>query len=117
MNPINDNLTAEPEEGAAAEPNPPTTGIDAQDGNASEQALDLDFILDIPLQVKVEVGRTRMLVQELLRLGKGSVVELNKLTGDPFEVLVNDKLVARGEVVVVNDRFGVRLTEIISPNE
>ena len=79
--------------------------------------LDLDFILDIPLQVKVEVGRTQLMIQELLALSKGSVVELNKLLGEPFEVLVNDKLVARGEVVVVNDRFGVRLTDIISPTE
>lgn len=79
--------------------------------------LDLDFILDIPLQVRVEVGRTRLMIQELLQLGKGSVIELNKLLGEPFEVLVNDKLVARGEVVVVNDRFGIRLTDIISPNE
>ena len=82
-----------------------------------DQPLDLDFILDIPLSVKVEVGRTQMMIQELLQLGKGSVVELNKLLGEPFEVLVNDKLVARGEVVVVNDRFGVRLTDIISPSE
>jgi len=85
--------------------------------NAPGQPLDLDFILDIPLQVKVEVGRTRMMIQELLQLGKGSVIELNKLLGEPFEVLVNEKLVARGEVVVVNDRFGIRLTDIISPNE
>ena len=85
--------------------------------NGTGPPLDLDFILDIPLQVKVEVGRTRMMIQELLQLGKGSVIELNKLLGEPFEVLVNDKLVARGEVVVVNDRFGVRLTDIISPNE
>jgi flagellar motor switch protein FliN/FliY len=84
---------------------------------AGGQPLDLDFLLDIPLQIKVEVGRTRMLIQELLQLGKGSIVELNKLTGEPFEVLVNEKLVARGEVVVVNDHFGVRLTDIISPNE
>jgi flagellar motor switch protein FliN/FliY len=79
--------------------------------------LDLEFILDIPLSVKVEVGRSRMQIQELLQLGKGSVIELNKLLGEPFEVLVNDKLVARGEVVVVNDRFGVRLTDIVSPKE
>ena len=65
----------------------------------------------------MEVGRTRMLIQELLQLGKGSVIELNKLLGEPFEVMVNDKLVARGEVVVVNDRFGIRLTDIVSPNE
>lgn len=85
-----------------------------EDGN---KPLDLDFILDIPLHVKVEVGRTRMMIQELLQLGKGSIIELNKLLGEPFEVLVNEKLVARGEVVVVNDHFGVRLTDIVSPNE
>ena len=79
--------------------------------------LDLEYILDIPLQVRVEVGRTRLLIQELLQLGKGSVIELNKLLGEPFEVIVNEKLVARGEVVVVNDRFGIRLTDIVSPNE
>ena len=81
------------------------------------EPLDLDFILDIPLQVRVEVGRTRLMIQELLQLGKGSVIELNKLLGEPFEVLVNEKLVARGEVVVVNDRFGIRITDIISPSD
>lgn len=79
--------------------------------------LDMSFILDIPLKVTVEVGRTRLLVQELLQLGQGSVIELDKQMGEPFEVLVNEKLVARGEIVVVNDRFGVRLTDIISPTE
>jgi flagellar motor switch protein FliN/FliY len=77
----------------------------------------LDLILDIPLKVTVELGRTRMLVSELLNLGQGSVIELSKLAGEPMEVLVNDKLVARGEAVVVNEKFGVRLTDIISPSE
>jgi flagellar motor switch protein FliN/FliY len=77
----------------------------------------LDLILDIPLKVTVELGRTKMLVSELLNLGQGSVIELNKLAGEPMEVLVNDKLVARGEAVVVNEKFGVRLTDIISPAE
>jgi flagellar motor switch protein FliN/FliY len=77
----------------------------------------LDFILDIPLKVSVELGRTRMLVNDLLQLGQGSVIELSKLAGEPLEVLVNQKLVARGEVVVVNEKFGVRLTDIISPLE
>ncbi|MCL5270867.1 MAG: flagellar motor switch protein FliN [bacterium] len=81
------------------------------------EPLDLNFILDIPLQLTVEVGRTRMLIQELLQLGKGSVVELNKMLGEPFEVLVNEKLVARGEIVIVNDHYGIRLTDIVSPNE
>ena len=77
----------------------------------------LNIILDIPLKVTVELGRARMVVSELLNLGQGSVVELNKLAGEPMEVLVNDKLVARGEAVVVNEKFGVRLTDIISPTE
>src|SRR5881275_2403709 len=77
----------------------------------------LDLILDIPLRVTVELGRTKMVVSELLNLGQGSVIELNKLAGEPMEVLVNDKLVARGEAVVVNEKFGVRLTDIISPSE
>ena len=77
----------------------------------------LNLILDIPLRVTVELGRTKMVVSELLNLGQGSVVELNKLAGEPMEVLVNDKLVARGEAVVVNEKFGVRLTDIISPTE
>jgi flagellar motor switch protein FliN/FliY len=77
----------------------------------------LQLILDIPLKVTVELGRTKMIVSELLNLGQGSVIELNKLAGEPMEVLVNDKLVARGEAVVVNEKFGVRLTDIISPAE
>jgi len=77
----------------------------------------LDFILDIPLRVGVELGRTQMAIRELLQLGQGSVIELNKLAGEPLEVLVNEKLVARGEVVVVNEKFGIRLTDIISPIE
>ena len=77
----------------------------------------LDFILDIPLKVSVELGRTNVVIKDLLQLGQGSVLELNKLAGEPLEVLVNGKLVARGEVVVVNEKFGVRLTDIISPIE
>lgn len=77
----------------------------------------LDLIMDIPLKVSVELGRTRMMVSELLNLGQGSVIELNKLAGEALEILVNDKLVARGEAVVVNEKFGVRLTDIISPQE
>jgi flagellar motor switch protein FliN/FliY len=78
---------------------------------------DLDFILDIPLDVSAELGRTRLLINELLQLGQGSVVELNKLAGEPLEVYVNGKIVARGEAVVINEKFGIRLTDIISPME
>lgn len=77
----------------------------------------LDFILDIPLRVTVELGRTKMLIRDILQLAQGSVIELSKFAGEPLEVLVNEKLVARGEVVVVNEKFGIRLTDIISPVE
>ena len=77
----------------------------------------LDFILDIPLKVTVELGRTSVIIKDLLQLGQGSVHELDKLTGEPLEILVNGKLIAKGEVVVVNEKFGIRLTDIISPIE
>ena len=77
----------------------------------------LDFILDIPLKVTVELGRTSVLIKELLQLGQGSVLELDKLAGEPLEILVNGKLVAKGEVVVINEKFGIRLTDIISQTE
>ena len=77
----------------------------------------LDLILDIPLTVAVELGRSKILINDLLQLGQGSVIELTKLVGEPLEVLVNNKLVARGEVVVVNEKFGVRLTDIVTPME
>ena len=82
-----------------------------------EETKSLDLILDIPLTVSVELGRSKMLINDLLQLGQGSVIELTKLVGEPLEVLVNQKLVARGEVVVVNEKFGVRLTDIVSPME
>ena len=78
---------------------------------------DIDFILDVPLELTVQLGMTKMLIRDLLQLGQGSVVELDKLAGEPMEILINNKLVARGEVVVVNEKFGVRLTDIISPAE
>ena len=77
----------------------------------------LDFILDIPLRVTVELGRTSVVIKDLLQLGQGSVLELDKLAGEPLEILINGKLVAKGEVVVVNEKFGIRLTDIISPIE
>ncbi len=77
----------------------------------------LDLLLDVPLDVSVELGRSRMSIQELLALGPGSVIELDKIAGEPLDILVNNRLVARGEAVVVNDKFGVRITDIISPTE
>lgn len=92
-----------------------TAEAKAQTGDGSKR--DLDFILDIPLEVSAELGRTKLLINELLQLGQGSVVELNKLAGEPLEIYVNGKLVARGEAVVINEKFGIRLTDIISPIE
>ncbi len=77
----------------------------------------LSLLLDIPLEITAELGRTRMIINDLLQLGQGSVIELNKLAGEPLEILVNHKLIARGEVVVVNEKFGIRLTDILSPVE
>ena len=87
------------------------------ENKASGPARDLEFLLDIPLLVSVELGRTKMLINDLLQLGQGSVVELEKLAGEPMEIYVNSRLIARGEVVVVNEKFGVRLTDIVSPSE
>jgi flagellar motor switch protein FliN/FliY len=102
------------------------TAVEEQEGDTNREEggkadevkeANLDLILDIPLTVTVELGRSKMLINDLLQLGQGSVIELTKLVGDPLEVLVNDKLVARGEVVVVNEKFGVRLTDIVTPME
>jgi flagellar motor switch protein FliN/FliY len=77
----------------------------------------LDLIMDVPLRVTVELGRTRMQIRDVLELGKGSVVELDKLAGEPVDLLVNGKLIARGEVVVIDENFGIRVTDIVSPAE
>ena len=77
----------------------------------------LDFIMDIPLHVTVELGRTKLLVRDILQLNQGAVVELSKMAGEPLDVFVNSKLVARGEAVVVNEKFAIRLVDIVSPNE
>jgi len=92
---------------------------EAADKNKAASAPDvsLERILDIPLLLSAQLGNTRMLIKDLLQLGPGSIVELDKLAGEPLEILVNDKLVARGEVVMVNEKFGVRLTDVVSPTE
>jgi len=78
---------------------------------------DIDLILDIPVQMTVELGRTKIAIKNLLQLAQGSVVELDGMAGEPMDVLVNGCLIAQGEVVVVNDKFGIRLTDIITPSE
>ncbi|KQW51857.1 MULTISPECIES: flagellar motor switch protein FliN [unclassified Roseateles] len=87
----------------------PTTGMGP--GN------DINMILDIPVQLTVELGRTRIPIKNILQLAQGSVVELDALAGEPMDVLVNGYLIAQGEVVVVNDKFGIRLTDIVTPSE
>jgi len=79
--------------------------------------VNLDLILDLPVTVSIELGRTRLQVEDILRLGQGSVVELKKLAGEPLEILVQGRPIGKGEVVVVNEKYGIRLTEIISPVE
>jgi flagellar motor switch protein FliN len=81
------------------------------------QPAKLDFILDIPLEITVELGRTKMLIHDLLKLGQGSVIELGKPAGDTLEILANNRLIAKGDVVVMNDKYGIRLTEVISTIE
>jgi flagellar motor switch protein FliN len=86
-------------------------------GTQTETHNDIDFILDIPVQLTVELGRTKIAIKNLLQLAQGSVVELDGLAGEPMDVLVNGCLIAQGEVVVVNDKFGIRLTDIVTPAE
>ncbi|GIW55329.1 MAG: hypothetical protein KatS3mg082_1733 [Nitrospiraceae bacterium] len=99
-----------------ADPQP--ASFPALDNTSAAPAVkNLEFILDIPMQVTVQVGTARMAIRDLLQLGQGSVIELDKLAGEPMEVLVNNKLVAKGEVVVVNEKFGIRLTDVVSAAE
>lgn len=83
----------------------------------NNQPGNLDFILDIPLEITVELGRTKMLIHDLLKLGQGSVIELPKAAGETLEILANNRLIAKGDVVVMNDKYGIRLTEVISTVE
>lgn len=91
--------------------------ISADTGMEAVTANNLDLVMDIPVQLTVELGHTRMPIRNLLQLAQGSVVELNELAGEPLDVYVNRCLVAQGEVVVVNEKFGIRLTDIITPSE
>lgn len=85
--------------------------------NARIAKADIDLILDVPVQLTAELGRTRLTIKSLLQLSQGSVVELDGLAGEPMDVLINGYLIAQGEVVVVNEKFGIRLTDIITPSE
>jgi flagellar motor switch protein FliN len=109
-------------ESAQAEaPQPQTAEFDHLQADATapgaERDINLDVVLDIPVTLSLEVGRSRISIRNLLQLNQGSVVELDRATGEPFDVFVNGTLVAHGEVVVVNEKFGIRLTDVISPAE
>lgn len=106
--------TTPPTPSAPADPNLSTSQASL---SPEDELSSLERIMDIPLVVTVELGRTRMLIGDLIQLGAGSVLELSKLADEPLDVYVHGKLVARGEAVVVNDRFGVRLNDIVSPTE
>lgn len=117
-----DDWSAALAEQAAAEGTPSATVEkaafrDFTANGSSVQKNDIDFILDIPVQLTVELGRTKIAIKNLLQLAQGSVVELDGLAGEPMDVLVNGCLIAQGEVVVVNDKFGIRLTDIVTPSE
>lgn len=104
--------------GAAGESSPKTASFPpVQNSETGGTPKNIDFILDIPMSVAVYVGSTKMAIRDLLQLAQGSVIELDKLAGEPMEVMVNNKLVARGEVVVVNEKFGIRLTDVVSAAE
>jgi len=123
-----------PEAGAEAEEDPWAAALEEQADSEAEAApvtqldddakpprhdidIDLDMVLDIPVTISMEIGRTKINVRNLLQLSQGSVVELDRLAGEPMDVLVNETLIAHGEVVVVNDKFGIRLTDVISAED
>lgn len=121
-------MSKQPMGGAAAAPSamPLPTQVKVQQaqfpslnvqGISAEQAANIQLLMDVPMQLTVELGRARMLVKEILGLGEGSIIELDKLAGEPVDLLVNNKLIAKGEVVVIDENFGVRVTDIINPME
>ena len=115
-----DDLWAEAmnEQTATSAPDPTENVFKSFESNGASGSLqDIDLIMDIPVKLTVELGRTKMTIKELLRLTQGSVVALDGLAGEPLDILINGYLIAQGEVVVVNDKYGVRITDIITPSE
>ena len=116
--PVNSGDTLQPEETAELleETNTPQPeAMQAQE--PQDNCRDLEFLFDVPLQVSVEVGRARILLKDLLQMGEGYVVELDKFSGDPLDLYVNSRLIARGEAVKVGDKFGIKLTEVVSQSD
>lgn len=107
-----DNDPGAPADDCQPAPLPPLTGAPVATGE-----MNLDVILDIPVTLSIELGRTRVPIRNLLQLNQGSVVELDRIAGEPLDVLVNGTLIAQGEAVVVNEKFGIRLTDVVSPSE
>jgi len=107
--------TTEPDAPAGEEAAPAAPAAAAPPIN--KDALDINFLLDVQLQISVEVGRTRMKILKLLQMSENSIMELNTLVGEPLDIRINDKLVARGEVAIINDKFAVKITDIISPDD
>tara|TARA_X000000950_G_scaffold265267_1_gene339341 strand:+ start:370 stop:729 length:360 start_codon:yes stop_codon:yes gene_type:complete len=91
--------------------------ITSEDTVGKKEGLDLDFLSDVPMTITVELGVGNLTIKDLLQLGQGSVLELNKLAGEPLEVKVNDRLISKGEVVVLNEKYGIRLTDVINPED
>jgi flagellar motor switch protein FliN/FliY len=103
---------------ATGEPGGVLSGDASRSFSSSDAPIqDINRVLDIPVQLSVELGRTKVPIKHILQLGQGSVVELDALAGEPMDVLVNGYLIAQGEVVVVNDKFGIRLTDVVTPSE
>jgi flagellar motor switch protein FliN len=111
---MNDKRMLEDNRSSAVDMN--LTELDPE-GGGMENVQNMDFLLDIPLEITVELGSSKITIGDLLKLSQGSVVELNRLTDEPLDIFVNKKLMAHGEVVLVNDKFGIRLTNIVSPGE
>ena len=116
--PVNSDDTLQPEETAELleESGPPQPEA-IQTQETQDNCRDLEFLFDVPLQVSVEVGRARILLKDLLQMGEGYVVELDKFSGDPLDLYVNSRLIARGEAVKVGDKFGIKLTEVVSQSD
>jgi len=97
--------------------NESATGVISKGEGGSESAVQLDLIQNVAVSVSVEVGRSSLRIRDLLRLGQGSVVELDRVAGEPLDVCVNNTVIARGEVVLVNERYGIRLTQVVDPED
>ncbi len=116
--PVNSGDTLQPEETAELLEETSTPQPKAmQTQEPQDNCRDLEFLFDVPLQISVEVGRARILLKDLLQMGEGCVVELDKFSGDPLDLYVNSRLIARGEAVKVGDKFGIKLTEVVSQSD